>query len=264
MRLNVLCIGDLFSKHAVVALEEHLPKIMDREDIDFTIVNGENVTGGIGLNKRFARRILAAGADCITLGNHSFNNKDIFNAMDEGLPIIRPYNFKMYPNKGLKFHVLERNGVKLGVINPIGKIFLDRLPIDSPFDTIQEQIKKIRAITPNIIVDFHAEATSEKQAMGYFLNGKVSAVVGTHTHVQTADETVLSKGTAYITDMGMSGPHDSIIGMNKDEVLQSLVTKEYVQFKPAKENIIIHGVVISIDPESGEALSIKRIKEQVA
>jgi len=253
--IKVLFIGDIFSKKGVLAVEELVPQLIEEENLDFVIGNGENSAGYEGITLRYAKRMLKAGVDVITLGNHAFSNKDVENVFKKDLPVIRPFNFKNLSGTGQI--TIEKNGIKLSVVNAIGRAFLEKLPTSDPFDLIHDMVK----ITDNItVVDFHAEATAEKVAMGNFLDGYVSVVVGTHTHVQTADERILPNGTAYITDLGMTGPHDSIIGIKKSIIMEKIKTKERVRYEPAKSGIELQGAIATIDIASKKAVDIKRVK----
>ncbi len=256
-KIKILFIGDIFSKKGILAVETVIPKLIEDEDINFVVCNGENAAGYEGITLRYAKRLLKAGVDVITLGNHAFSNKDVENIFKkENFPLIRPFNFKNVSGEG--YISIEKNGIRLNVINAIGRVFLERLPTSDPFDKI---LDIINVFTSGItVVDFHAEATAEKMSMGHFLDGYVSTMIGTHTHVQTADEKILPKGTAYITDIGMTGPHDSVIGIKKSIIMEKIKTKERVRYEPAKAGIEFQGAISTINYETKKAISIKRVK----
>jgi len=259
--IKILFIGDIFSKKGVLAVENLVPELIETENIDFVVANGENSSGYEGITLRYAKRMLKAGVDVITLGNHAFSNKDVENIFKKDtLPVIRPFNFKNVSGNG--YITIEKNNLKLNVINAIGRAFLEKLPTSDPFDNI---LNIANVFTSGItVVDFHAEATAEKVAMGNFLDGFVSTVVGTHTHVQTADERILPLGTAYITDIGMTGPHDSVIGIKKSIIMEKIKTKERVRYEPAKTGIELQGAISTINYETKKAISIKRVKIKIA
>jgi len=272
--LKILIIGDLFSKGGLLTLEKLLPELKKSENIDFTIVNGENVVGIGGITMRYAKRIFKAGVNVITLGNHTFDNKDITTIFQKKMNVIKPFNLE--PKENMKDLVknalinqpknnngsilIEKDGIKYGVLNAIGRVFLDRLASTSPFEKIKQEIQDLKNRDADIIIlDFHAEATAEKKAMGHFLDGELNAVVCTHTHVQTSDESILEHGTAYITDLGMTGPHDSVIGVKKSIIVRRFANEERVRFEPSKKGYRLQGVIIEIDKESKVTQSIKRI-----
>lgn len=260
--MNVIFIGDIVGKPGRKFVKKILPELKNSYSIDFVIANGENLAGGIGLTKETVDEIIAAGADVITTGNHIWAKKDSKTLLDEYKDVIRPINYpEECPGKGYIIKQVQ-NKCKIAVINALGRIYT--LPIDCPFKAIERILPEIKLITPIIIVDFHAEATSEKNAMGWFLDGKVSAVIGTHTHIQTADEKILPNGTAYITDVGMVGPYDSIIGMDKETSLSRFLTQIPEKFEVAKGLCIFSAVVISIDERTYRSTNVSRllIKEE--
>jgi hypothetical protein len=221
------------------------------------IANGENAAGGFGLTAQTADEMFAAGVDFLTSGNHIWDKRAILPYLTEQPRLLRPHN---YPNgtPGTGIYIGDTNcGVRVGVLNLQGRVFM--VSIDCPFVSGLAAIEQIRRQTSVIIVDFHAEATSEKQAFGWYVDGRVSAVVGTHTHVQTADERLLPRGTAYITDLGMTGPHDSVIGSVPDLALDRFLRQMPVRLEPASGNLRICGVVIDIDESTGRALGIQRL-----
>jgi hypothetical protein len=261
-KLNIFFVGDIVGKPGRRAVRELLPSIIDEYAVDLVIANGENSSGGFGITPEIAEELVGLDVNVITSGNHIWDNKSIIDYIDGKAWLLRPAN---YPSgvPGVGSGIFETPiGSKIGVINLQGRVFMD--PVDCPFrkgDEIVEAMKKEVSI---IIVDFHAEATSEKVAMGWFMDGKVSAVIGTHTHVQTSDERLLLKGTAYMTDAGMTGSIDSIIGVQVDKALQKFLTKMPQKFETAKKNVQLQGVVVSVESESGEAVKIKRVRRSLS
>lgn len=258
--MNILCIGDIVGKPGRAVLEGLLEDIKQEFNVDFTIVNAENSAGGSGITPRIAKHFFSMGCDVLTLGDHVWDQKEIEGYLNEEEYIIRPANFPDgAPGKGWCIKTMP-SGVKVGVINMLGRVFM-RYYVDCPFRALEAIVEEIRQQTPNIIVDMHAEATSEKVAIGHFIDGKVSAVFGTHTHIQTADEKILPKQTAYITDLGMTGPHDSVIGQNKESIVQRFLTGLPVRFNVAQDDIRLHGMVVDIDEATGRARNIVRVQK---
>jgi len=256
--MRILFIGDIVGKPGRQAIGGLLEKIIADYKIEFTIANGENAAGGMGITPPIAIEILDQGVDVLTSGNHIWAKKEILSFLNEENRILRPAN---YPNRvpGRGQGIFEsRNGQKVGVLNLEGRVFMKHL--DCPFRVGEKEIEILREQTNILIVDFHAEATSEKKAMGWFLNGKVSAVLGTHTHVQTSDEKILDEGTAYITDVGMTGPLASVIGIRKEIALERLLTQIPWKFDVATEEIELQGVVVEVDSETGKSRDIQRIR----
>jgi 2',3'-cyclic-nucleotide 2'-phosphodiesterase len=253
---RVLFLGDAIGKPGRRAVESYVKSV----EADFKIVNGENLAGGIGITPSVAMEILEAGIDVITTGNHVWKKKEMIPFVMMEQRVLRPLN---YPTgtPGFGHVTVRKNGKQLCVANIEGRIFMNSL--DCPFRAMEAFLDKMEENIP-VMVDFHAEATSEKVAMGWFLDGRVSAVLGTHTHVQTADERILPKGTGYITDVGMTGPADSIIGMERESVLEKFVTQIPRKFEVGKENVEVQGVLLTIDGATGRCLSIERVKERVA
>ena len=256
--MRILFIGDIVGKAGRQALEGLLEKVVADHRIEFTIANGENAAGGMGITPPIAIEMLDQGVDVLTSGNHIWAKKEIFPFLDEELRILRPANYPpKVPGRGSGlFH--SANGQGVGVLNLEGRVFMKNL--DCPFRVGEKEVERLSKETKIIIVDFHAEATSEKMAMGWFLNGKVSAVLGTHTHVQTSDERILDGGTAYITDVGMTGPLASVIGIRREVALERLLTQIPWKFDVAVEGIELQGVVIDVDPQIGRSREIKRIR----
>ena len=257
-KMRILFIGDIIGKAGRQALEGILRRVIAAHKIEFTIANGENAAGGMGITPAIAIEFLDQGVDVLTSGNHIWAKKEILPFLDEEHRILRPANYPPnVPGRGRGiFHLA--NGEKVGVLNLEGRVFMKHL--DCPFRVGEKEVELLKKETNIILVDFHAEATSEKIAMGWFLNGKVSAVLGTHTHVQTSDERILNGGTAYITDVGMTGPLASVIGIRKQVALERLLTQIPWKFDVATEEIELQGVVIDVDSKTGKSQNIHRIK----
>ncbi len=255
--MRILFIGDIIGSPGRSAVSLHLPGLKKKEKIDFVVANGENAAGGFGLTPKVAEQLFSCGIDGLTSGNHIWDKKDIVETLAKDNRILRPAN---YPPGVIGFGstVISTQGKKLGVINLSGRVFMREL--DCPFRTALGEIEGLKERVEVVVVDMHAEATSEKIAMGWYLDGKVSAVIGTHTHVQTADERILPEGTAYITDVGMVGSLDSVIGVKKDIILERFLTQLPVHLDVAKENVALHAVLVEIDEDTAKAVSIKRIE----
>ena len=253
--IKILFAGDVVGRPARKFLQDNLARLRTEQKLDVIIVNGENAASGSGLTKDTANDIFAAGADIITTGDHIFKRKESKEVL-ETMDVIRPLNQSAFaPGKG--FMVKTIKGIKIGVINLLGRVFMP--PVDCPFAAAKNCVEALRKETPIIIVDMHAEATSEKLAMGYFLAGKVSAVLGTHTHIPTADERLIN-GTAYITDCGMTGSFDSILGRDKAAIIEKFVTNLPVKFNLAQNDVRLQGVIIEINEQTGQALKIERLE----
>lgn len=256
--MRILFIGDIVGKPGRQAIRGLLEKIIGDHRVEFTIANGENAAGGMGITPPIAIEILDQGVDVLTSGNHIWAKKEIIPFLNEESRILRPANYpSQVPGRGSGIFQLD-SGEKIGVINLEGRVFMKHL--DCPFRVGEREIAILMEQTHIIIVDFHAEATSEKMAMGWFLNGKATALLGTHTHVQTSDEKILSEGTAYITDVGMTGPLDSVIGIRKQIALDRLLTQIPWKFEVATEKIELQGVIIEVDSRSGKSQNIQRIR----
>ena len=256
--MRILFIGDIVGKPGRQAIRAVLQKVITDYGVGFTIANGENAAGGMGITPPIAIEILDQGVNVLTTGNHIWAKKEIIPFLDEESRILRPANYPaQVPGRGVGVFELNK-GQKVGVLNLEGRVLMK--PLDCPFRTGEKEVEMLRRQTNIIIVDFHAEATSEKMAMGWFLNGKVSAVLGTHTHVQTCDERILNEGTAYITDVGMTGPLASVIGIRKQVAIERLLTQIPWKFDVATEEIELQGVVVEVDSETGKSKSIQRIK----
>ena len=254
--MNILMVGDVYGEPGRAAAVKLIPKLRQEHAIDLCVVNVENAAGGFGVTPPLARGFLDHGADVMTSGNHIWDKKEIVEYITKENLLLRPANFPAgTPGVG---HVTVKVGPhRVAVLNLMGRVFM--LPIDCPFRAADAIVPELRAETPIILVDMHCEATSESQAMGWYLNGRVSAVVGTHRHVQTADERVLQGGTAYITDLGMTGPTDGVIGVDREQILQRFLHQMPARFETAKGPAALHGVVIVVDPETGRAASIRRL-----
>ena len=256
-KFGVLFLGDVVGRTGRRAMDKFLPGLVKKHAPSMIIANGENAAGGSGITEDIGKELFLQ-VDVLTSGNHIWDKKEALPYLGREPRLLRPANYPAV-NPGRSSYVFQRaDGVKAAVLNLQGRVFME--PLDCPFRRADEEVAALAAATPVIIVDLHAEATSEKQAMGWYLDGRVSAVVGTHRHVQTADERVLPKGTAYITDLGMTGPTDSVIGVDKDLALQRFLSQMPNRFEPAKGPVALHGVVIRIDPETGRGLSIERLR----
>lgn len=256
--MKILCIGDIVGNPGRHVAQRVLPDYVARERIDFVIGNGENAAGGSGLTPKVAEKLFNLGIDVLTNGDHCFRRSEIMQLLERDPRVLRPSNFpRETPGRGAAI-VESRGGVPVGIVNLLGRVFMT--PIDDPFREADRAVSLLAPKTPVIVVDFHAEATSEKVAMGWFLDGRVSAVVGTHTHVQTADERVLPKGTGYITDLGMTGPYDSVIGREKDKVIQKFWTHIPVKYDVAEGDPRLCGVLLEVNPGNGKCTSISRVR----
>lgn len=255
--MEILFIGDVVGSPGRAMVQEYLSKLKRKYRPHVTIINGENAAGGRGITEQIYKQFLEAGANAVTLGNHAWDNKDIFEFIDEAKYLVRPANYpEGTPGKGLTF--VKINSIEVAIINLQGRTFMTAL--DCPFNKAQELINLAKKRTNIIFVDFHAETTSEKQAMGWFLDGKATAVIGTHTHVQTADHRILPNGTAYLTDVGMTGPYDEILGMEKGAVIQKFRTALPVRFEvPKSGRAQLSACLVSADPETGTAKKIRPI-----
>lgn len=257
--MNILCIGDVVGKPGRHAVRGLLADIKKEFGAALTVVNVENAAGGSGVTAGIAKQFFDMGCDVLTLGDHVWDQKDLPEYLKSAEYLIRPANFPDgAPGRGWCIKTTS-SGIKVGVVNLIGRVFM-RYSVNCPFRAAEAIVAEIRKETPNIIVDMHAETTSEKVAMGHFVDGGVSALVGTHTHIQTADEKILPQGTAYITDLGMTGPYDSVIGQNKENIIQRFLTSLPIRFHVAQGDVRLHGAVIDIDETTGKARNIMRIQ----
>lgn len=254
--MKVLAVGDIVGEAGVRKLKGILPDLKKRDEIDFVVTNGENAAGGMGLIERNFKDLLEAGTDVVTMGNHTWGKKDIFKFIDHS-QLLRPANYpKGVVGKGLGIY--ECKGKKIAVMNLMGRVDLNILT-ENPFIMAKEMIDELQGKVDMIFIDFHAEATAEKIAMGRFLDGKITALWGTHTHVQTADEQILPNGTAYITDLGMTGPKDSVIGMDISASLKRFETTLPEKYKLAEGECIFNAVEFEIDDETNKVTEVKRI-----
>ena len=254
--MNILAVGDIVGSVGIKELKEKLPKVKEENNIDFIIVNGENSAEGMGITENNFKDIISCGANCVTMGNQTWGKKEIFKFIDDP-KLIRPAN---YPKEvcGKGYNIYNVKNKKIAVINLLGRTEMNILT-DNPFEVAKNIVNKIKNNVDIIIVDFHAEATAEKKAMGYYLDGEISILFGTHTHIQTADEQILEKGTAYITDIGMTGPKDSVIGMDKDVALKRFLTALPERYKIAEGKAMFNSVMFKINDETNKVESITRI-----
>lgn len=260
--MKILFIGDIFGNTGKRALAQRLPDILKEHSIDLCIANAENLAGGKGMTHNLLKKIHKFGISVVTGGNHSFANSDCDEDLESDPFLVRPLNFPP-GNKGKGSCIFTfPDGRKIGVINLMGRTFFHE-QLDCPFRTGMAAIEEMLKITRCIIIDFHAEATSEKKAFACFMDGKVSAVLGTHTHVQTADETILPSGTAFITDVGMTGPGESVIGIKKEQVMKRFLLQSFVRFEPADAQPILNAVIVVIDDSTGKAIAITRVLERI-
>ena len=255
--MKILLVGDIVGRPGREMVRKGLRGLVERHGVDLVIANAENSAAGFGVTKDIGDTLLEYGVHVMTSGNHIWDKKEVLDYIRSEPRLLRPANYPAgLPGKG-SYVAQTPDGRAVGVINAMGRVFMT--PIDDPFQVVLREVEAIRNRAKVIIVDFHAEATSEKVAMGWHLDGKVTAVVGTHTHVQTADDRILPNGTAYLTDVGMTGPHDSIIGMEVEPSLSRFLTGMSVKFEPASGNPRLNAVVIDADEKTGRATSIMRI-----
>ncbi len=253
--MRILFVGDVVGKPGRRILAEHLPALRREHALDYVVVNGENAAGGVGLTPAVARELQELGADAITLGNHTWDKRELAPAMDAFPALLRPLNYPPgAPGRGAGV-VRRGQAAPLGVVNALGRVFATA-QLDCPFRGVEQALEELAGRARAVLVDFHAEATSEKVAMGWFLDGRVSAVIGTHTHVQTADAMVLPGGTAYLTDAGMTGPWVSDLGMERGRIIERFLTQMPVRFEVAPGPCQFNGAVIDVDDETGRARSI--------
>jgi 2',3'-cyclic-nucleotide 2'-phosphodiesterase len=259
--VRILYFGDVVGRGGRKAVAEVVRRILARDEADFVVANGENASGGIGIDPGTAREMLASGVDVLTSGNHIWAKRDIYDYLEASDRLLRPANFAPgVPGRGAGVYA-TKGGVAVAVVNLIGRVFMG--PADCPFRAADDALARVGDRARVVLVDMHAEATSEKVAMGRYLDGRVSAVVGSHTHVPTADHDVLPKGTAYVTDTGMCGPIDSVIGMRTDLVVRRFLDQLPVRFEVGSGAIRVNGMRIDVDESTGRARSIERIREDV-
>ncbi|HEY4567100.1 MAG TPA: TIGR00282 family metallophosphoesterase [Savagea sp.] len=256
--MKVIFIGDIVGSPGRDMIESYVPRLRKKYEADVVIANGENAAAGRGITEKIYNDLLFSGVDVVTMGNHTWDNRDIYNFIDDAEYLVRPANFsEEAPGRGMT--QVTKNGVTLSVINLHGRTFLP--PHDDPFKKADALIEEAKRVSPLVFVDLHAEATSEKIAMGFHLDGRASVVVGTHTHVQTADERILPQGTAYITDAGMTGPYDEILGMKKEDVLYRFKTNMPTRFEvPKSGRAQLNGLFVELDDQTGKATYVERIR----
>lgn len=259
--MNILMIGDIFARQGRRAVRENLDELVRTHDVDFVVANAENAAGGFGLTREICEELFDYGVDVLTGGNHTWDKREIMRVLDEDERVLRPHN---YPpeNPGSGVCVRKVMGTTIAVINLQGRVFMP--PTDCPFKAVDRVIESVEGEADVILVDLHAEATSEKYAMAWHLDGRASALVGTHTHVQTADEHVFPQGMAYISDLGMTGPHRSIIGVKVEQSLGRFLNSRPSRFEAATGDVKLHGVVIDVNENNGKARSIQRVQRVVA
>ena len=256
--MRIFLIGDIVGNGGVEYLRTHLGSIKKLKNIDFVVANAENSTPvGKGISKEVANTLYSCGVDVMTMGNHTFNNKEIHELFEDNFPVIRPANMPPM-TVGEGYVISEANGYKIAVISLLGRVFMENM--DCPFRTADKIIDIVKDKSDIIIVDIHAEATSEKLAIGYYLDGKVSVVFGTHTHVQTADEKILENGTAYITDAGMTGCHDGVLGVKKEIIIKKFLTSLPQRHETVNDNPVLNGLIVDVDESTGKATNVERIQ----
>jgi len=254
-RYGFLFVGDIIGRPGRRALKRFLPALLEKYSPSLVVANGENAAGGIGITPDICRQLLAQ-VDVLTSGNHIWDKRDAVDYLDQEPRLLRPANYPS-PNPGKGIYTFEtKEEFQIAVLNLQGRVFME--PIDCPFRAADRELKFLEERDSIIFVDFHAEATSEKQAMGWYLDGRVSAVVGTHTHVPTADEKILPRGTAFITDVGMVGGYESVIGLKKEQAIQRFLTSRPQRFEPGKLGLVFSSVFIEVDTQTGKAVSIQR------
>lgn len=257
--MNILVVGDVVGNPGRALVKKALPRLLREREVDYCIANVENAAGGFGVTKEVCDELLDAGVDCLTSGNHVWDKKEILGWVDLIPQLLRPYNYPPeQPGRGTHVGRGRRSGVPVATLNLSGRVFMNGA-IDDPFHKGREAVEALRKEAAVIVVDFHGEATSEKTALGCFLDGKVSAVLGTHTHVPTCDHRILPGGTAYCTDLGMTGPYDSVIGVDKDVIVQRFLTGMPHRFDTAKGDPRFAAALVAVDPATGRALGIERL-----
>jgi metallophosphoesterase (TIGR00282 family) len=260
--MRILMMGDVYGRPGRRVLQEHLPRLRAERGLDFVVANVENAADGFGITPDLAEQLRGAGVDCLTSGNHIWDKPEILDYLRAEPRLLRPYNYpETSPGAGI-YEGTARDGTPVAVINLMGRLFMP--PCDDPFRAAERALDAIAGRAKVILVDMHAEATSEKQAIAVFLDGRVSAVVGTHTHVQTADERLLPGGTAYLSDLGMTGPYDSVIGIDKEIALRRFTSGMPIRFTVAKADPRLCGAFIEVDPATGRATAIERVQRRPA
>jgi metallophosphoesterase (TIGR00282 family) len=260
--VKLLFLGDVFGSPGRRAVRHFVPQLRRSLELDLVVANSENCAAGAGITADAADELLASGVDLLTSGNHTWTKREISSYLDRpGSRQLRPANYpEGSPGRGHAV-LTDARGRKLAVLNLEGRVFMKNL--DCPFRLADKLLAGLRAQTPCVLVDFHCEATSEKNAMGHYLDGRASAVLGTHTHIQTADQRVLKGGTAYVTDVGMCGPWDSVIGVRKEPAIERFLTQRHSSFEPAQDEVYLQGALLEIDDDTGRARSISRVQEKM-
>ncbi|MCM8778868.1 MAG: TIGR00282 family metallophosphoesterase [Candidatus Omnitrophica bacterium] len=259
--MKILFLGDVVGRPGREAVKKLVPMIKGEENIDFSIANVENAAGGSGVTPEVIHELLETGLDCLTSGDHIWRKKEVYKIINYEHRLLKPANYpEITPGNGSGIFMTQK-GIKVGVVNLQGRVFMEAL--DCPFRVGMREIEKLLPQTPLIVVDFHAEATSEKEALGWYLDGLVSAVIGTHTHVPTADEKILPKGTAYISDVGMVGPKYSILGRKPAQIIERFITQMPTRFEIAEGEVELQAVMLDIDEKTGRARAIKRITKNL-
>jgi hypothetical protein len=257
--MKVLVIGDVVGSPGRSIMKRALPRVFARHDVEYCVANVENAAGGFGVTKEVCDELLDLGVDCLTSGNHIWDKREILGFVDLIPQLLRPFNYpRGQPGRGSHVGLSRRARVKVATLNLSCRVFMNGA-MDDPFTLGLEEVERLRQETPIVLVDIHGEATSEKMALGYYLDGKVSAVVGTHTHVPTCDHRVLPQGTAYCSDIGMTGPYDSVIGVEKEPIIRRFLNGMPSRFETAKGDPRLAAVVVDVDPQSGRALGIERM-----
>ncbi|MFH1645497.1 MAG: TIGR00282 family metallophosphoesterase [Candidatus Omnitrophota bacterium] len=255
--MKILIIGDIVGSPGRRIIQAKLKSLKKSRNIDFVIANGENAAGGSGVTKATVKDMFSYGIDVITTGDHIWKRKESHELVGTEKALLRPANYpSQAPGAGWNIY-RAHNGLMIGVVNLLGRVFMQ--PIECPFKKVKEAVEDLKKKADIIFVDFHAEATSEKIALGWYLDGLVSCVFGTHTHVQTADEKILPKGTAYITDLGMTGPMDSVIGRKKEQILERFITQMPVRFEMAEKDVQLQGAIVEVDDKTGLSIGIERL-----
>lgn len=256
--MKILFIGDIVGNPGRKAAKEMICSLKKNMNIDICIANGENAAGGTGITYVVAQELYKSGIDAITLGNHTWSKREVTNFIDSDSKIVRPANYpEELPGNGST--VINVNGNKIGILNLMGRVYMDS--IDCPFKAAERELKYLKNQVKIIIVDMHAEATSEKSALAWYLDGRVSCVFGTHTHVQTSDEKILPFGTGYLTDVGMTGPYEGILGVDRNIIIEKFLTHMPVRFEVARGSVQFNGVVVDVDEKNGKTLKIERIAQ---
>ncbi|MEW5785334.1 MAG: TIGR00282 family metallophosphoesterase [Bacillota bacterium] len=259
--MHILFIGDLVGRPGRICLNSLMDSLRNRWPIDLVIANGENAAGGFGITAAVFAELKESGVDVVTGGNHIWDNKEVYGFIDRETCLIRPANYPADTTPGNGSVIVEAGGIPVGILNLCGRIFMP--PLDCPFRRADEEVATLNKKAAVILVDFHAEATAEKQALGWYLDGRVSAVVGTHMHVQTADERILPRGTAYISDVGFTGLYNSVLGVDPEPALQKFITQLPGRFTISEGEMQLNAVIVQIDPATGRAQSINRIFEVI-